>query len=129
MATPQARLLSPDPVFELDYPSAEAEWTSGETETIDVSDATDVNKTVFTSFKGTDTTPHLDWDGAKTLVGKDGVLSFNEFTKDAAVAPATSVEISTPTTLPASMTSTSSDCAEQRYRYHWPDHWQRASCD
>ena len=85
--------ISLTPVFELDYPSAEAEWTSGETETIDVSDATDVNKTVFTSFKGTDTTPHLDWDGAKTLVGKDGVLSFNEFTKDAAVAPATSVEI------------------------------------
>ena len=85
--------ISLTPVFELDYPSAEAEWTSGETETIDVSDPTDVNKTVFTSFKGTDTNTHLDWDGAKTLVGKDGVLSFNEFTKDAAVAPATSVEI------------------------------------
>ena len=85
--------ISLTPVFELDYPSAEASWTSGETETIDVSAATDVNKTVFTSFKGTDTTPHLDWDGAKTLVGNDGVLSFNEFTKGAAVAPATSVEI------------------------------------
>ena len=85
--------ISLTPVFELDYPSAEAEWTSGETETIDVSDPTDVNKTVFTSFKGTDTTSHLDWDGAKTLVGNDGVLSFDEFTKSAPVAPATSVEI------------------------------------
>ena len=85
--------ISLTPVFELDYPSAEASWTSGETETIDVSAATDVNKTVFTSFKGTDTTPHLDWDGAKTLVGNDGVLSFNEFTKGAAVDSATSVEI------------------------------------
>ena len=85
--------ISLTPVFELDYPSAEASWTSGETETIDVSAATDVNKTVFTSFKGTDTTPHLDWDGAKTLVGNDGVLSFSEFTKNAAVAPATSVKI------------------------------------
>ena len=85
--------ISLTPVFELDYPSAEASWTSGETETIDVSAATDVNKTVFTSFKGTDTTRHLDWDGAKTLVGKDGVLSFDEFTQSAAVDPATSVEI------------------------------------
>lgn len=85
--------ISLTPVFELDYPSAEASWTSGETETIDVSAATDVNKTVFTSFKGTDTTPHLDWDGAKTLVGNDGVLSFDEFTQRAAVAPATSVKI------------------------------------
>ena len=85
--------ISLTPVFELDYPSAEAEWTSGETETIDVSDPTDVNKTVFTSFKGTDTNTHLDWDGAKTLVGNDGVLSFDEFTQRAAVAPATSVEI------------------------------------
>ena len=85
--------ISLTPVFELDYPSAEAEWTSGETETIDVSEPTDVNKTVFTSFKGTETNSHLDWDGAKTLVGNDGVLSFDEFTKSAAVAPATSVEI------------------------------------
>ena len=86
--------ISLTPVFELDYPSAEAtSWTSGETETIDVSLPTDVNKTVFTSFKGTDTTSHLDWDGAKTLVGNDGVLSFDEFTKSAPVAPATSVEI------------------------------------
>ena len=85
--------ISLTPVFELDYPSAEASWTSGETETIDVSELTDVNKTVFTSFKGTDTNTHLDWDGAKTLVGNDGVLSFDEFTQRAAVAPATSVEI------------------------------------
>ena len=85
--------ISLTPVFELDYPSAEASWTSGETETIDVSEPTDVNKTVFTSFKGTETNSHLDWDGAKTLVGNDGVLSFDEFTKSAAVAPATSVEI------------------------------------
>ena len=85
--------ISLTPVFELDYLSAEASWTSGETETIDVSELTDVNKTVFTSFKGTDTNTHLDWDGAKTLVGNDGVLSFDEFTQRAAVAPATSVEI------------------------------------
>ena len=83
--------ISLTPVFELDYPSAEAEWTSGEAVTITNVAAIDTD--TFYSFKGTDTTPHLDWDGAKTLVGNDGVLSFSEFTKNAAVAPATSVKI------------------------------------
>ena len=83
--------ISLTPVFELDYPSAEAEWTSGEAVTITNVAAIDTD--TFYSFKGTDTTPHLDWDGAKTLVGKDGVLSFDEFTKKAAVDPATSVKI------------------------------------
>ena len=83
--------ISLTPVFELDYPSAEASWTSGEAVTITNVDAIDTD--TFYSFKGTDTTRHLDWDGAKTLVGKDGVLSFDEFTQSAAVDPATSVEI------------------------------------
>ena len=81
--------ISLTPVFELDYPSAEASWTSGETETIDVSAATDVNKTVFTSFKGTHTSGHRDWDGSKV-----GATSIATLTGNAAgLAPATSVEI------------------------------------
>ena len=81
--------ISLTPVFELDYPSAEASWTSGETETIDVSEATDVNKTVFTSFKGTHTSDHRDWDGSKV-----GATSIATLTGNAAgLAPATSVKI------------------------------------
>ena len=83
--------ISLTPVFELDYPSAEAtSWTSGETETIDVSLPTDVNKTVFTSFKGTHTSGHRDWDGSKV-----GATSIDTLTggKAASLAPATSVEI------------------------------------
>ena len=81
--------ISLTPVFELDYPSAEAEWTSGETETIDVSAATDVNKTVFRSFKGTHTSGHRDWDGSKV-----GATSIATLTGNAAgLAPATSVKI------------------------------------
>ena len=82
--------ISLTPVFELDYPSAEASWTSGETETIDVSLATDVNKTVFTSFKGTHTSGHRDWDGSKV-----GATSIDTLTggKAASLAPATSVKI------------------------------------
>ena len=82
--------ISLTPVFELDYPSAEASWTSGETETIDVSAATDVNKTVFTSFKGTHTSGgHRDWDGSKV-----GATSIATLTGNAAgLAPATSVKI------------------------------------
>ena len=81
--------ISLTPVFELDYPSAEASWTSGETETIDVSLATDVNKTVFTSFKGTHTSGHRDWDGSK--VGATSIATLTG--KAAGLAPATSVEI------------------------------------
>ena len=81
--------ISLTPVFELDYPSAEASWTSGETETIDVSAATDVNKTVFTSFKGTHTSGHRDWDGSK--VGATSIATLTG--KAAGLAPATSVEI------------------------------------
>ena len=83
--------ISLTPVFELDYPSAEAtSWTSGETETIDVSLPTDVNKTVFTSFKGTHTSGgHRDWDGSKV-----GATSIATLTGNAAgLAPATSVKI------------------------------------
>ena len=81
--------ISLTPVFELDYPSAEASWTSGETETIDVSAATDVNKTVFRSFKGTHTSGHRDWDGSKV-----GATSIATLTGNAAgLAPATSVKI------------------------------------
>lgn len=83
--------ISLTPVFELDYPSAEAtSWTSGETETIDVSLPTDVNKTVFTSFKGTHTSGHRDWDGSKV-----GATSIDTLTggKAASLAPATSVKI------------------------------------
>ena len=65
------------PSYELDYLSAEAEWANGEAVTVKTAN---VHTDVFYSFKGTDTTSHLDWDGAKTLVGNDGVLSFNEFT-------------------------------------------------
>ncbi len=65
------------PSYELDYLSAEAEWANGEAVTVKTAN---VHTDVFYSFKGTDTAPHLDWDGAKTLVGNDGVLSFNDFT-------------------------------------------------
>mgnify|MGYP005787307505 CR=1 FL=1 len=75
------------PSYELDYLSAEAEWANGEAVTVSTAN---VNKTVFTSFKGTHTaTNDWDWDGAKAL----NDLDFDKFTKNASLKEVDTVKV------------------------------------
>ena len=64
------------PSYELDYLSAEAEWGNGEAITVST---TNVNKTIFNSFKGTHTSgTDWDWDGAKAAYDTFAAFTNNQ---------------------------------------------------